>query len=38
MAKCAAATALDIVAFEQRRGEIDNTVLIDRMHQLADDL
>lgn len=38
MAKCAAATALDIVAFEQRRGEIDNTDLIARMHELADDL
>jgi hypothetical protein len=38
LAKCAAATALDIVAFEHRRGEIGNTDLIDRMHQLADDL
>ena len=38
MAKCAAATALDIVAFEHRRGEIGNTDLIDCMHQLAGDL
>lgn len=38
LAKCAAATALDIVAFEHRRGEIDHTDLIDRMHQLAENL
>ena len=38
LAKCAAATALDIVAFEHRRGEIGNTDLIDCMHQLAGDL
>jgi hypothetical protein len=36
LAKCAAATALDIVAFAHRRGEIDHTDLIDRMHQLAE--
>ena len=38
LAKCAAATALDIVAFEHRRGEIDYTDLIESMHQLAENL
>ena len=38
LAKCAAATALDIVAFEHGRGEIDCTDLIDCMHQLAEAL
>lgn len=38
LAKCAAATALDIVAFEHRRGEIDHTDLIACMHQLAENL
>jgi hypothetical protein len=38
MAKCVAATALDIVAFEHRRGDIDHTDLIANMHQLAENL